>query len=109
MQKKYPDYEIIKDIGSGINFKRKGFLSLLQRIFKRNVSKVMVATNDRLARFNFEFFEWLFSQFGCELFCVNRKEEKSEEQELSEDIMSIITVFAAKYHGKRKYNVKSKN
>ena len=109
MQKKFPGYEIIKDIGSGINFKRKGFLSLLQRIFIGNVSKVMVASNDRLSRFNFEFFKWLFQYFGCELICLNKSINKSAEQELSEDLISIITIFTAKYHGKRKYNSNKKD
>ncbi|BCS82709.1 hypothetical protein QLL95_gp0220 [Cotonvirus japonicus] len=96
MQKKYPKHKIISDIGSGINFKRKNFLSILQQIFQGNVSEVVVASNDRLARFNYEFFDWLFKQFGCQLICLNKSQEKSPEQELSEDLMSIITELAAK-------------
>ena len=64
----------------------------------------MVASADRLSRFNLEFFEWLFQYFGCKLICLNKKRFQSAEQELSEDIMSIITVFTARYYGKRKYN-----
>src|ERR1700694_3934124 len=51
MQEKYPNYEVIKDVGSGINLQRKGFLSLLQRIIHGTVSKVVVASHDRLSRF----------------------------------------------------------
>ncbi|AGD92035.1 hypothetical protein LBA_00113 [Megavirus lba] len=109
MQKKYPNHKIMSDVGSGINFKRKNFLSLLQQIFQGNVSEVVVASNDRLVRFNYEFFDWLFKQFGCQLISVNKQTEKSPEQELSEDLISIITVFTAKYHGKRKYNFDKKD
>ena len=109
MQKKFPDYEIISDIGSGIDFKRKGFLSLLSQVFDGSVSKVVVASNDRLARFNYEFFEWLFQQFGCQLKCLNKRKEKSNEQELAEDLMSVITVFTERYHGKQRYNSNKKN
>jgi predicted site-specific integrase-resolvase len=108
MQNKYPDYEVIKDVGSGINCKRRGFLSLLQRIFQGSVSEVVVASNDRISRFNQEFFEWLFLQFGCELVSLNSTKEKSTEQELTEDLISVITVFAARYHGARKYKIEGR-
>ena len=108
MQKKYPKHKVIKDIGSGINFKRKGFLSLLQQIFKGSVSEVVVASNDRLSRFNQEFFDWLFLQFGCKLVCLKESENKSAEQDLTDDLISVITVFAARYHGKRKYSVEGR-
>jgi putative resolvase len=103
LQKRFPDYEVIKDIGSGVNFKRRGFLSLLQRIFNGTVSEVVVSSNDRLARFNYEFFDWLFKQFSCQLICLNKSKFKSAEQELSEDLLSIITIFTAKYNGTRRY------
>lgn len=110
MRRKFPEYEVISDIGSGINFKRKGFISLLQRVIKGDVSEVVVTFTDRLSRFNYDFFEWLFQQFGCRIISLNKTKESSPEQELSEDIMSIITTFAAKYHGSRKYgNKKNKD
>ena len=109
MQEKYPEHEIIQDVGSGINFKRKGFLSLLQRIFQGFISEVVVSSNDRLARFNFDFFEWLFKQFGCDLICLNKNKFKSAEQELSEDLLAVVTVFTAKYNGNRKYKSIKKN
>jgi putative resolvase len=109
MREKYPKHEIIQDIGSGINFKRKGFLSILQRIFKGSVSEVVISSCDRLARFDFEFFDWLFNQFGCSLICINKSKFKSSEQELAEDLLSIVTVFTARYHGSRKYKSNPKN
>lgn len=109
MQDKFPEYHIITDVGIGINFKRKGFNSLLQKIFNESVSEVVVASNDRLCRLNYEFIEWLFLQFGCKLLCHNKEEEKSSERELSEDIISIITVITERYDEKRKYNKSKKD
>ena len=109
LQRKFPDHEVIQDIGSGINFKRKGFLSLLQQVFDGTVSEVVVSSHDRFSRFNFEFFEWLLMQFGCKLISLNKSEDKSPEQELSEDLISVITIFTARYHGRRKYNRNKKD
>jgi putative resolvase len=103
MRKLYPEYEIIEDVGSGINHKRKGFRSILQQLFQENISEVVVASPDRFTRFNYKFFEWLFEQFGARLNCVSRQKDISPEQELGEDLLSIITVFSARFHGKRKY------
>ena len=90
IQKKYPSYEVVKDIGSGLNFKRKEFRTILELLIEGNIGQVVVAFEDRFTRFGFEFFEFLF--------------EKSFEQEFSDDIISIITHFTAKYHGYRKYS-----
>ena len=107
MQGKYPDYQVVTDIGSGINHKRKGFLSILQQLFQGDISEVVVASPDRFNRFNYQFFEWLFQQFGAQLNCVQKQKDTSPEQELGEDLLSIITVFTARYHGKPKHSVKS--
>lgn len=109
MQKRYPNYEVIKDIGSGINFKRQGFLHILEELIQGNVSEVVVSTKDRFCRFNYELFEWLFQKHGAELLCHKSGKESSPEQELSEDLLSIITVFSARYHGKRKYHSESED
>ena len=101
MRKLYPEYEIIEDVGNGINHKRKGFRSILQQLFQENISEVAVASPDRFARFNYKFFEWLFEQFGAQLNCVSRQKDISTEQELGEDLLSIITVFSSRFHGKR--------
>lgn len=99
---KYPTHTVITDVGSGINFKRKGFRGILEGIFKGTIKEVVVAHKDRFTRFGYELFEWIFQQHGANLICD--KETKGDPQnELSEDLMAIITVFTARYHGKRKY------
>jgi len=103
LQRKYPDYEIIKDIGSGINYKRPGFKRILEQLFKNNIEEVVVSTGDRFSRFGRDMFEWIFEQFGAKLTILNRGKFKSSQEELSDDLMEIITVFTARYYGRRKY------
>ena len=104
LKKKYPTYEIIKDVGSGLNFRRKGFRKILEYLIQGNIGEVVVAFEDRFTRFGFEFFEFLFEKHGAKLISLQTKEDKSFEEEFSDDIISIITHFTAKYHGARKYN-----
>ena len=105
LEKRYPDYEVIKDIGSGINYKRQGFRRILEQLFKGNIEEVVVSTGDRFSRFGRELFEWMFDQFGGKLTIVNNRTFKTSQEELAEDLMEIITVFSARYYGRRKYKV----
>jgi putative resolvase len=99
----YPDYEIVKDIGSGINFKRFGFLKLIERAINRNFDELVVAHKDRFCRFAFDFFKWFFNQYGISLVVLNDTHQQSTEQELAEDLLSIIHVFSCRQNGRRKY------
>jgi putative resolvase len=108
LKQKYPNYEIISDIGSGINFKRKGFRTILEQLYKGNVKEVVVASKDRFSRFGFDFFEFTFDQFDAKLVSINTTADKSPQEELAEDLLSITTVFSARYHGMRKYKQSNK-
>jgi predicted site-specific integrase-resolvase len=105
LQRTFPEFTLIKDIGSGINFKRKGFIKILELLFQRKINKVVVANKDRFSRFGFEFFEWMFEQFGAtlEVIQTNSTTELSSNEELANDIMEIITVFTARFYGSRRY------
>ena len=103
LQKKYPKYKVISDIGSGLNYNRKGFTRLLEGIFTGTVEEIVVAYKDRLCRFGFEIIEQLCKHFSTTITVVDDSDSKSEESELAEDIISIITVFSARFHGRRKY------
>jgi len=102
ISKLYPDFEIIKDTGSGINFKRKGLLKLLKGTITGLFKTIVVSSKDRLTRFGFELFEWLFNYYGATLVVLD-KEIESEEQELTKDILTIMHVFSCKANGKRRY------
>ena len=78
--------QVITDVGSSLNMKRKGFLKLLRMILNNEVSKVVVAYPDRLVRFGFEIIEEVCKSHNCELVVLN-KEDKTPEQELIEDLI----------------------
>ena len=103
MSEQFPEHTIISDIGSGINFKRKGFLSILNMASQGMVKQVVVAYRDRLCRFAFELVEWMLQRYGVELVVLNQNVESSGQSELAEDLLSIINVFNCRVNGKRKY------
>jgi len=102
LKHKYPDHNLITDTASGINYKRPGFKRVLEGVFKGTIGQVVVAHKDRFTRFGYDLFEWIFSCHGAELIC-DQESRNEEGGELADDLMAIITVFTARYHGKRKY------
>jgi len=104
MLDKYPDYTLIKDIGSGLNYKRRGLLTLLDLSNKGLVEEVVVWSRDRLCRFGFELIEWLFIQNSTKLVVLDRT-KKVPEQEFTEDILAILQVFACRWNSKRRYTI----
>ena len=100
---KYPDYIVVRDIGSGLNFKRKGFRKILDAALRGMVKELVVAHRDRLCRFGFDLLEEIFLQASDAEITVLDKNETSPSAELAEDIIAIITVFSARFHGLRKY------
>ena len=105
----YPTSEIIKDIGSGINFKRKGFNTLLEKIYSGDIKRVVVTYKDRLCRFGSEICEWIFKKHNVEFVVLNKLSNNSTESstnELAEDLLAITTVFVARNNGNRSANYK---
>ena len=98
-------FEIISDIGSGINYKKKGLKELMKRISQNKVDKVVVFYKDRLLRFGFELVEYIASLYDCNIEIIDHT-EKTEQQELVEDLVQIITVFSCKLQGKRANKVR---
>ena len=93
-------FEIISDIGSGIDYKKKGLKELMKRISQNKVDKVVVFYKDRLLRFGFELVEYIASLYDCDIEIIDHT-EKIEQQEIVEDLVQIITVFSCKLQGKR--------
>ena len=98
-----PSYKLVKDIGSGINFKRKGFLSIIEKACRGQLEEIVVTSKDRLCRFGFE----LGEKNNVKLMVLD-KEDKSPELEFTEDILAILQVFACRWNGKRRYSIKNK-
>ena len=96
----YVEY-IIKDCGSGLNDKRSGFVQLTDLVIKGKVNKVIVEHKDRLTRFQYNFIEKMYKVFGCEIIAVNDKEDVSDAEELTRDLMVLLASFSGKYYGRR--------
>ena len=107
MQSIYPDAEIVRDIGSGLNFKRKGLQGLLVRLMRGDKLTIIVACRDRLCRFGFEIFEFMAEQNGGSI-VVLENSVHSPEAELTADLLSILHVFSCRMHGLRSYSQKIK-
>lgn len=90
------------EVGGGLNFKRKIFLSLMDRIQIGEIKTLYVAHKDRLARFGFDYFEHMANRHNCQIVVVNQ-EKLSPQQELVEDMLAIIHSFSSRLYGLRKY------
>jgi excisionase family DNA binding protein len=95
------NFEIIKDLGSGLNYKKKGLQKLLQLIVSEQLERLVVTNKDRLLRFGSELIFSLCEYFGVEIVVLNRKEDASYEEDLAKDVLEIITVFSARLYGSR--------
>lgn len=104
----YTRYQEITDIGSGINYKRPGLLRLLGLVKEGNVSHVVVASKDRLARFGYELIEWMYTSFGTKIVVLNNQDTTPEE-ELGTDLMSIVQVYCCRWNGRRRYKTNNKD
>ena len=100
---KYPNHELVTDIGSGLNWKRKGFKAVLERAMQGGITELVVAHRDRLCRFAFELVEYILEAQGVKLIILDREDQKSKEQELCDDILSIIHVYSSREMGRRRY------
>lgn len=103
MRQQFPRAEIIQDVGSGLNFKRKGFCSILERILRGDTITLVVGHRDRLCRFGFEIIEFLIGKGGGEILVLD-KAEHSPSKELTEDLLAILHVFSCRMHGLRRYS-----
>ena len=92
----------IQEVGGGMNFKRKRFLEIVDRIQRGEIGKLIVAHKDRLMRFGFDLFHHIALEHGCEIVVVNQ-ESLSPPQEMVEDLMSIVHTFSCRLYGMRKY------
>ena len=93
-------FEVITDIGSGINYKNKGLQELISLINSNQVTKVVILHKDRLVQFGFELIQLLCDLHDVEIEIIDNS-ERSNEEELTDDLIEIITVFANKLYGSR--------
>jgi putative resolvase len=96
------EYKIVKEIASGVNENRRGLQKILNMVKRGDVERVVIEYPDRLARFGFNYLKEFFEGFGVELVVINGREgEKERFQELMEDLVAIVSSFAARIYGQR--------
>ena len=105
LKSKYETFDIITDIGSGINYNKPGLLKLIEKINKKEVDLIVVLYKDRLLRFGFELVEHFASLNNVKIEILDRI-DKTQDEELVEDLIQIITEFSCKIQGKRKGKTK---
>lgn len=97
---KYPDHRVISDCASGLNYQRRGLQEILQLAFAKRLRVVRVSHKDRLCRFGFDLIEYILKAHGAKI-VVEADDSYTAEEDLAHDVMSVITVFGARLHGKR--------
>jgi putative resolvase len=97
LRNRCPNHELIQDIGSGFNFKRKGLNTLLERILSGDVSEIVVTHKDRLCRFGFELIESIARKFNCKIVVLDDS-QLSPQSEMVKDLLSIVHVFSCRMY-----------
>lgn len=92
----------IEDIGSALNYQRKGFNQVIEDIELGHVKRLVIGYEDRFVRFGYDWFEAFCERHGTEIVVING-EAFSPEQELVKDLLAIVTVFSARLHGLRSH------
>lgn len=100
------EHEIIQDLGSGMNYSKRGLKRLLRLITSGEIDRLVLTHKDRLLRFGAELVFSLCEQFGVEIVIINRTEDASFEEDLANDVLEIITVFSARLYGSRSHKNK---
>lgn len=100
------NFEIISDLGSGMNYKKRGLIRLIKLICSNQVDRLVLTHKDRLLRFGSELIFSLCEHFACEVIVINRSEDSSFEEDLANDVLEIITVFSARLYGSRSHKNK---
>ena len=109
MKREYPTYEIIKDVGSGLNFKRKGLKKLIKYTINGEINEVIIAYKDRLCRFGYNLIEHIIEEYSGGKIIKLKEIQLSPTEEMTKDLVSIINIFSARINGLRKYKKKIKD
>lgn len=106
MSKKYPKHEILYDTGSGINFNRHNLNKIINYAIKNELEELAIAYKDRLCRIGYELIEKILVDYSNTKIIIENEEIKSPEEELTSDLIEIITSFSSKLNGIRSYKSK---
>jgi putative resolvase len=99
-------FQVIDDVGSGLNYNKKGLRKLINQIQSNEVERIVINYKDRLIRFGFEIIEQLCEFHDVKIEIINHTKDRTYEQEMVEDILSVVTVFSARLYGSRSHKQK---
>ena len=99
-------FEVISDLGSGLNYSKRGLRALINKIMEGAIGRLVITHKDRLLRFGSELIFAICEARGVEVVLVNQGEQPSFEEELASDVLEIITVFSARLYGSRSHKNK---
>jgi putative resolvase len=97
---------VLSDIGSGLKASRKHLQQLLKLVIEDQVAEIVVTYSDRLTRFGHEYLQVLFDSFGVTLTILEPGEDKTPEQELTDDLLALIASFSGRLYGMRSHKQK---
>lgn len=100
------EHRIIEDLGSGMNYNKKGLKTLIKSLCNQDVGRLVITHKDRLLRFGSELVFSICNHVGCEVIIINASEDTSYEDDLTRDVLEIITVFSARLYGSRSHKNK---
>lgn len=103
MKDTYPNHELIKDIGSGLNMNRKGLRRIIDYAIIGEIEEIVVVYKDRLTRYGYELIEYLIKKYSNGKIIILNNKKKEAKEELVEDVLQIMNIFVAKINGMRKY------
>lgn len=107
MQKRYPNHLLIEDIGSGLNFNRRGIRKIIKYAISGKIEELVIVYKDRLTRFGFELIEDLIQEYSNgKIIILHKNKDLEPEEELVKDMLQIMNIFTAKMNGLRKYKEK---
>ena len=103
LSEKFPNHTIIKDIGSGINFKRKGLLKIIELAISNELAELVISYKDRLCRIGYELIEFILAKYSNTKIIIENSEFKTPEHDITKDLLEILTVYSSKLYGSRSY------
>ncbi|MGL6343751.1 MAG: IS607 family transposase [Waterburya sp.] len=95
------NFEVIRDLGSGLNYRKKGLSKLIDLLLSGEVARLIITNKDRLLRFGSELIFSICEHYDVEVIILNKKEQSTFEEDLASDVLEIITVFSARLYGSR--------
>jgi predicted site-specific integrase-resolvase len=104
LKNKFPTYELITDIGSGMNMNRKGLRKIIDFAINDKINELVIVHKDRLCRFGYDLVEDLIKKYSNgKIIIIESQEIKEPKEELVEDVLQIMNIFVARMNGMRKY------